>query len=91
MLRDWGADAEGEVVIGKNRGEVRYAVADEAFSAAIRRAFNLPPFDTTEGKKAAGDLLDKLLPLQFDLMDYVIGLLEAVRRVHPQVIKIVET
>lgn len=90
VLRDWGADAEGEVVIGKSRGEIRYAVADEAFSTAIRRAFNLPPLDTPEGKRAAGDLLDRLLPLQFDLMDYVLGLLEAVRRIHPGVIKLVE-
>jgi hypothetical protein len=90
VLREWGADAEGEVVLGSKKGEIRYGVADDAMTRVISRAFNLPPMDTEQGRKAAKQFLDEILPLQFDLIEFVLGLLAAGRKVYPNLISVVE-
>lgn len=90
LVGKWGADAEGEVVLGPSRKDIRYTVADDAMASVISRAFNLPLMDTEQGRKAAEEFLDKILPLQFDLMDYVSGLLVAAKRVYPKLIRLVE-
>jgi hypothetical protein len=90
VLQKWGKDAEGEVVLGEIRREIRYALADDALEQVIERAFDLPPTDTEEGSKALKDLLEKILPLQIHFTDYVLGLFYAIQRVYPDMIKIVE-
>ena len=90
LVRKWGADAEGEVVLGQSRRDIRYTVADEAMTSIMSRAFNLPPLNTEQGSKAAKEFLDKILPLQIDLMDFVFGLLVAGRMVYPKLISLVK-
>jgi hypothetical protein len=90
VLEKWGGGAEGEVLLGETRAQSRHGVADEVLLRVISTAFDLPPLNTEDGKKALEDLLDKVSPLQNDFMDYVIGVLDAARSVYPDLIKTVE-
>jgi hypothetical protein len=89
-IEEWEEDAEEEILIGDNFAQTRHALADEAFSTAIKRIFGLPSLKTEEAKRAASQLFPQFIPLQIDLMKYVVGLLHTVRTIYPEMIQVVE-
>jgi len=86
VLKEWGPDAEGEIVVGTTYSKTRHSVADEVLAHEIWRIFKIPP-DDEGSRKALGDLFDQLVPLQTDIMDCVLGLLYTVRKMYPEVIQ----
>ncbi len=89
VIEEWEEDAEEEILIGDNLAQTRHAVADEAFATAIKRIFDLPSLKTEEGKRATRQLSLQFIPLQIDLMEYVVGLLHTVRTIYPEMIQVV--
>lgn len=87
VLHQWGESAEEDIIIGEIRRDTSYGVADEVLTKAMLRAFDLQPLETEEDKTSVVDLLDRLLPLLVDLLDFVNGLLYAGRQAYPEFIE----
>lgn len=88
VLREWGEDAEGEVVSGMKPAEERYGVADDAFSRALSRIFGFPD-DREESNRAFERLIPKIATAQVALIGCVRALLATARRICPEAVTVV--